>query len=143
MIKNLQELDTPLSYITLKNIYLSASSTTKYRVLRAMHKLTETDDNFLFPILRSKEPALKAEALSLLMRDQRTKRTAFKILFRISSPYGFRNKLLMEHIKIIEDKDIREAKLYLEELSKRRGFWNNNVKGESLRILEKWDAEQN
>jgi hypothetical protein len=143
MIKNLQELDTSLSYITLKNIYLSASSTTKYRVLRAMHKLTETDDNFLFPILRSKEPALKAEALSLLMRDQRTKRTAFKILFRISSPYGFRNKLLMEHIKIIEDKDIREAKLYLEELSKRRGFWNKNIKRESLRILEQWDVEQN
>jgi len=143
MIKNLQDIDTPISLITLKNIYLSASATTKYRVLRAMHKLTESDEKFLFPILKGKEPALKAEALILLMRDQRTKRLAFETLFQISSIYGFRNKLLREHIKIIEDKDLKEAKLYLEEFSKRRGFWNRNLREESLRVLEKWNAEQN
>ncbi len=143
MIKNLQDIDTPISLITLKNIYLSASATTKYRVLRAMHKLTESDEKFLFPILKSKEPALKTEALILLMRDQRTKRLAFETLFRIPSPYGIRNKRLMEHIKIIEDKDLKEAKLYLEEFSNRRGFWNRKLKEGSFRVLEKWNAEQN
>lgn len=143
MIKNLQEIDTPISLITLKNIYHAASATTKYRVLRAMYKLTESDEKFLFPILKSKEPALKAEALILLMRDQRMKRLAFESLFRIPSPYGIRNKRLLKHIKIIEDKDLREAKLYLEEFSKRRGFWNSKLKKESQRVLEKWNAEQN
>jgi hypothetical protein len=143
MIKNLQEIDTPLSFITLKTIYPSAGATTKYRVLRAMHKLTESDEKFLFPILKGKEPALKAEALLLLMREQRSKRIAFETLFRIPSPYGIRNKRLIEHLKIIEDKDLREAKLYLEEFSKRRGFWNKKLREESQRILEKWDAEQN
>lgn len=143
MIKNLQEIDTPISLITLKNIFPSGSAATKYRVLRAMYKLTESDEKFLFPILKSKEPALKAEALILLMRDQRTKRLAFDSLFRIPSPYGIRNKRLLEHIKIIEDKDLREAKLYLEEFSKRRGFWNRKLKKESRRVLEKWNAEQN
>lgn len=143
MIKNLQEIDTPLSLLTLKNIYSSASASTKYRVLRAMHKLTETDEKFLFHVLRSKEPALKAEALILLMRDPRTKRLAFDMLLRIPSPYGIRNKRLREHIKIIEDKDLREAKLYLEGFSKRGGFWNRKLKKESSRVLEKWNAEQN
>jgi len=143
MIKNLQEIDTPMSLITLKNIYPTAGATTKYRVLRAMHKLTETDEKFLFPILKSKEPALKAEALILLMRDQRTKRLAFDTLFRIPSPYGIRNKRLLEHIKIIEDKDLKEAKLYLEEFSKRHGFWNRKLRERSLSVLEKWNAEQN
>lgn len=143
MIKNLQEIDTPISLITLKNIYPLGSATTKYRVLRAMHKLTETDEKFLFAILKSKEPALKAEAMSLLMRDQRTKRLAFEMLFHIRSLYGLRNKRLMEHIKIVENKDLREAKLYLEEFSKRPRFWNRRLREESQRILEKWHAEQN
>ena len=143
MIKNLQEIDTPLSLITLKNIYLSASAATKYRVLRAMHKLTETDEKFLFPILKSKEPALKAEALILLMRDQRTKQMALDIFFRIPSVYGFKNKRLIEHIKILEDKNLKEGTLYLKEFSKRRGFWNKKLRKESSHILEKWNAEQN
>jgi hypothetical protein len=143
MIKNLQEIDTPLSLITLKNIYLSASAATKYRVLRAMHKLTETDEKFIFPILKSKEPALKAEALILLMRDQRTKQMALDILFRIPSVYGFKNKRLIEHIKILEDKNLKEGTLYLKKFSKRRGFWNKKLRKESSHILEKWNAEQN
>jgi hypothetical protein len=143
MIKNLQEIDTPISLITLKSIYPSANAATKYRILRALHKLTESDEKFLFPILKSKEPALKAEALVLLVRDQRTKRLAFEMLFKIPSPYGIRNKRLMEHIQIIEDKDLKEAKLYLEEFTKRRGFWNRKLKEESSRILEKWDVKQN
>jgi hypothetical protein len=143
MIENLQEIDIPLSLITLKNIYQTANVATKYRVLRAMHKLTETDEKFLFPILKSKEHALKAEALVLLMRDQRMKRPALETLFRLPSVYGIKNNRLIEHIKIIEDKDLKEAKPYLEEFSKRRGFWNKKLRKESLRILEKWNAEQN
>jgi len=141
MIKNLQEIDTPISLITLKSIYPSANAATKYRVLRAMHKLTESDEKFLYPILRSKEPALKAEALVLLVRDQRAKKYAFETLFKIPSPYGIRNKRLIEHIKIVEDKELKEAKLYLEEFTKRRGFWNRKLKEETSRILEKWDAK--
>jgi hypothetical protein len=141
MIRNLQEIDTPISLMTLKNIYSTASATTKYRVLRAMHKLTETDEKFLFPILKSKEPALKAEALFLLMRDQRTKRMAFEILFRIPTLYGIKNKRLIEHIKIVEAKGLKEAKLYLKEFSKRRAFWNKRLREEAQRVLEKWDAE--
>jgi hypothetical protein len=143
MIKNLQEIDTPLSLITLKTIYPTASAATKFRVLRAMHKLTEIDEKFLFPIIKSEEPALKAEALILLMRGQRTRRIAFETLFQIPSPYGIKNKRLIEHIKIIEDKELKEAKVYLKEFSQRRGFWNRNLRKESSRILEKWDAEQN
>lgn len=143
MIKNLQEIDTPLSLVTLINIYQTASAATKYRVLRAMHKLTETDEKFLFSILKSKEPALKAEALILLMRNQRMKNPAFETLFRLPSVYGIKNSRLIEHIKIVEDKDLKEAKLYLDEFSKRRGIWNKKLRKKSLRVLEKWNAEQN
>jgi hypothetical protein len=141
MIKNLKELDTPISLITLKNIYPLGSAVIKYRTLKAMQKLTEFDSKFLFPILKSKEPALKAEALIILMRDKNEKRIAFESLFHIQSPYGIKNKRLIKHIKVVEDKDLKEAKIYLEEFSRKKGFWNKKLRNDAQRVLEKWNAE--
>jgi len=141
MINNLKELDTPIALITLKNIYPLGSAVIKYRTLKAMQKLTEFDSKFLSPILKSKEPALKAEALIILMRDQNEKRIAFESLFHIQSPYGIKNKRLIEHIKVVEDKDLKEAKIYLEEFSRKKGFWNKKLRNDAQRVLEKWNAE--
>jgi len=142
MIKNLKELDSPISLITLKNIYPLGSAVIKYRTLKAMQNLTDSDPKFLLPILKCKEPALKAEALVILMKDQNEKRLAFESLFHIQSPYGLRNKRLLEHIKIVDDKHLMEGKIYLEELSRRRGFWNKKLRIEAQRVLEKWNAEK-
>ncbi len=141
MIKNLKELDSLISLITLKNIYPLGSAVIKYRVLKAMQNLAEFDPKFLSPILKSKEPALKAEALIILMRDQNEKRMAFESLFYIQSPYGVRNKRLIEHIKVVDDKDLKEATIYLEEFSRKKGFWNKKLRTEAQRALEKWNAE--
>jgi hypothetical protein len=141
MIKNLSALDSPISLITLKNIYPLGSAVIKYRTLRAMQNLTDFDPKFLSPILKSKEPALKAEALIILMRDQNEKRLAFECLFHIQSPYGTRNKRLIEHIKVVEDKNLKEAKIYLEECTRKKGFWNKKLRLEAQRVLEKWYAE--
>ncbi|MFC2164857.1 hypothetical protein ACFLT2_07675 [Acidobacteriota bacterium] len=141
IIKNLKELDSPISLITLKNIYPLGSALIKYRTLKAMQTLTEFDPKFLAPILKSKEPALKAEALVILMRGQNEKRLAFENLFHIQSPYGIRNKRLIEHIKIVEDKNLKEAKIYLEEFSRKKGFWNKKIRNEAQRVLENWNAE--
>jgi hypothetical protein len=141
MVKNLSKLDSPISLITLKNIYPLGSAVIKYRTLKAMQNLTDFDPKFLSPILKSKEPALKAEALIILMRDQRAKRLAFESLFHIQSPYGLRNKRLIEHIKIVEDKNLKEAKIYLEELCRKRGFWNKKLRLEAQGVLEKLNAE--
>ena len=142
MIKNLSELDSPISLITLKNIYPLGSAVIKYRTLKAMQKLTEFDPKFLLPILKSKEPALKAEALIILMRDQNEKRLAFESLFYIPSPLGLKNKRIIEHVKVIDDKNLKEAKIYLEELSRKKAFWNKKLRHEAQRVLEKWHAEK-
>lgn len=141
IIKNLKEIDSPFSLIALKSIYPLGSAVIKYRILKAMQALTEFDSKFLFPILKSKEPALKAETLIILIRDQNAKRLAFESLFHIQSPFGLRNKRLIEHIKVIEDKILKEAKIYLEEFGQRKGFWNKKLRSEAERVLEKWNAE--
>jgi len=135
---NLKLLDTPMSLATLEMIYPLGDTEVKVHVLQAMQSLTEFDETFLFPVLGSKDPLIQAEALILLMRNERTKHVAFAKLFKLQSPYGIRNKALIRHIRLVEEKDLRAAELYIEPLAQRKDFWNRKVRQEALRVLEKW-----
>jgi hypothetical protein len=72
------------------------------------------------------------------MRNERTKHVAFAKLFKLQSPYGIRNKTLIRHIRLVEEKDLRAADLYVEPLAQRKDLWNRKVRQEALRVLEKW-----
>ncbi|MGA2363196.1 MAG: hypothetical protein ABSG73_12135 [Candidatus Aminicenantales bacterium] len=135
---SLKLLDTPVSLATLEMIYPLGDAKVKVHVLQAMQKLNEFDETFLFPVLGSKDPLIQAEALILLMRNERTKHVAFAKLFKLQSPYGIRNKALIRHIRLVEEKDLRAADLYVEPLAQRKDLWNRKVRQEALRVLEKW-----
>jgi hypothetical protein len=135
---SLKLLDTPVSLATLEMIFPLGDAEVKVHVLQAMQNLQEFDETFLFPVLDSKDPLVQAEALILLMKNERTKHVAFAKLFKLQSPYGIRNKALMRHIRIVEEKDLRAADPYIEPLAQRKDFWNRKVRQEALRVLEKW-----
>jgi hypothetical protein len=108
----------------------------------AMDCLSEIDDKFLVAVLKAKDTTLRGQALVLLSRKESTKQAAFKKLFNIQSPYGFRNKTLIQNMKIVENKKLFIAREYIETLSKRKDFWNKKLSEEAKRILEKWDERQ-
>ncbi len=135
---SLKLLDTPVSLATLEMIYPLGDTEVKAHALQAMQSLKEFNETFLFPVLGSKDPLIQAEALVLLMRNERTKHVAFAKLFKLQSPYGIRNKALIRHIRLVEEKDLRTAALYIEPLAQRKDFWNRKVRQEALRVLEKW-----
>jgi hypothetical protein len=135
---SLKLLDTPVSLATLEMIYPLGDAKVKVHVLQAMQNLNEFDETFLFPVLGSKDPLIQAEALIILMRNERTKHVAFAKLFKLQSPYGIRNKALIRHIRLVEEKDLRAADLYVEPLAQRKDPWNRKVRQEALRVLEKW-----
>lgn len=137
---SLKFLDAPVSLATLKRIYPLGDGAVKVRTLQAMQNLREFDETFLFPVLESKDPLVQSEALTLLMRTERTKHVAFAKLFKLQSPYGIRNKALLRHIRIVEERDLRAAGPFLEPLAQRRDFWNRKVRQEANRVLEKWRA---
>jgi hypothetical protein len=110
----------------------------KVRALQAMQNLKEFDEAFLFPILGKKNEFIQAEALILLMRNERTKHVAFTKLFGLPSPYGLRNKSLLRSLRIVERYDLRGALPYIEPLSERKDVWNRKVRQEAGRVLEKW-----
>jgi len=134
----LKSIDTPVSLDTLKKVYDAGDPAVKVRALQAMQNIKEFDEAFLFPILDKKNELIQAEALILLMRNERTKHVAFTKLFGLQSPYGIRNKSLLRNLRIVEHHNLREARSYVEPLSERENFWNRNVRREAGRVLEKW-----
>ena len=142
LISSLELIDSPISIVTLKSVYNLGQTTVKLKVLKAMQKLVENDPSFLFSVLKGKSPALKGEALVILIREDRLKSKALELLFKFESPFGVRNRKLLEHIKILEDKDLRAAETALAPLRMRKGFWNRKIRSQANRILEHWHAEE-
>jgi hypothetical protein len=134
----LMSLDSPSSLTALEMIYPLGDSDVKVRVLKAMQNLKEFNEAFLFPVLDAKNPLVQAEALILLMRNERTRHVAFAKLFKLQSPYGIRNGKLIRHIRLVEARELRAADPYLEPLAQRKDFWNRKVRQEAVRVLEKW-----
>ena len=137
----LKLIDTPTSLETLEKVYQAGDAGVKLKALQAMENLREFDEAFLFPILEKKNEIIQAEALSLLMRTERTKHVAFTKLFGLASPYGLRNKTLLRNIGIVGRYGLREAAPYVAPLSERKDFWNRKVRHAAEALLEKWGLE--
>jgi hypothetical protein len=141
LIHSLGMIDSAISHMTLKNIFQSGETGIKIKVLQAMQNLSAYDNKFLLPILKSKDFQLKREAFVTLMSDKEMKGEILKKLFSIPSPYGIRNKKLLENLRIVEDKEVIAAKPYLITLREKKNFWNKKLRERAKGILEKWHAD--
>ena len=139
VIESLKTIDLIISQVVLKNIYKLVDRRIKIDVLLAMQHLSNYDTNFLMPILKDKDTRLKAEAFVILIRDKNLKDKILKRMLSMESPFGIRNKLLSENVKIMDLKEVKDAKPYLIVLSKRKNFWNKKIREGAKRVLEKWN----
>jgi hypothetical protein len=140
LINNLGMIDSTISHVTLKNIFQSGERGTKIKVLQAMQNLSSYENKFLIPILRSKDFQLKSEAFVILMGDEKLRDEILQKLFSIQSPFGIKNKRLLENLTIVEEKEMDAAKPYLINLSEKKSFWNKKLRERAKTILEKWHA---
>jgi hypothetical protein len=108
-----------------------------------MEILSLQDNDFLFSILRQGDLFARREALGILIRDEKAKKGIFEGLFLIPSPWGAKNNILLENIMMADEISLIEAKDYLERLSKRRFFWNSNVRAKAFELLRKWHDKKN
>jgi len=135
---NLKHIDTRISLVTLKDIFSFGDVSVKFRVLKSMQNLTIYDEKFLFRLLDSQDLSIRAESLTILIKDERLRQASLHRLLSIESPYGLRNKKLYRNLKLVEDMNLKDAWPYLKILSRRKNFWNKKVREVSSRILEKW-----
>ncbi len=142
IISCLANVDSLLSLDSLKSIYSFADEETRIRALKAMEELSVCDENFLLKILEEENPSLRRETLQILKKNRALTEKALGRLFSITSPFGLRNKVLVENARIIREMEIKEARESLTALSKRKFIWNKKLRREILKILQDWDARQ-
>jgi hypothetical protein len=136
----LQLVSPQISIVILKNIFQRCQRKEKIRVLRTMRELSLIEEKFLMPILKDKNPRLKGEALLILIQDEGRKKELLENFLLIKSPFGTRNKQILEHIKIIVKNDIEDAAPQLKSLTRRKHFWNRKVRKLGLKALENWNV---
>jgi hypothetical protein len=137
IMENLKTLDISFSLNSLKYIFSFGSHSVKTKALKTMQHLSMMDENFLYSILKEEDWSLKKEALLVLKREQNAEKRAAEMLLSIASPFGLKNKILEENIRTIGDAGLEEARDHLLRLSKKRFFWNKNLREEALRALSK------
>jgi hypothetical protein len=110
-------------------------------ILQAMREIEERDKEFLLSILKAKDAALRQEAFLLLCADADAQEDALAILFDIFNPFGIRNDILGENIRIAaQGKASSQARERIKAMGSRRFFWNRNIRKAALEALEGLNA---
>lgn len=125
----------------LKYLYTHANELIKFEVLKAMSKLNKVDAEFLLRQLNTDSLVLRRSLVSLLMPDERLKKSTLVSCFKIFSPWGIKNDFLMENMQIVFDLKFSEAVSYIQELSFRKFFWNKKLRNKAKKILKEWNAD--
>jgi len=138
--KNLGKVDSPASLESLKCIYSFGNEQIKIKVLESIKNLSIQDEDFLFDILKKSGISLKKRALQILMKSESAKKRVIEELFSILSPVGIRNRILLENIRITKEMELIKARDELTAISEWKSFWNKKLRGETVKVLNEWDA---
>lgn len=124
MMESLGEIDTPWAFRLLKEMFDFSGLFIKAEVLKTIGMSSFMDENFVLLNLKTKDIAIRKEALKIIKNkdtDLRTK--AAEILLNICTPFGIANKFLIENVKLIGEVEITEGEDLLRRLLKRRFLW--------------------
>jgi len=140
LIDALGQVEAPATLDILEYIYSVANQLVKLEVLESMRKGRNIDSAFLIRQLNTDSALLKKGALSALSLDPQAKEEALKLLLKISSPWGRKNRVIIENMQIVYVLGLKEAGFRIQELSRRRFFWNSRLRDKANRILREWNA---
>jgi hypothetical protein len=141
LIDTLGQLNMPVTLAMLDNIYSTANELIKIGILKNMRKSRRSDTQFLLRQLDTDSPLLRKNLLSVLILNPKTSEAALELLFNVPSFCGRKNDLLIENMQIVSDLGIIEAARYIHDLSRRRFFWNRNLRNKARQILKGWDVK--
>jgi hypothetical protein len=74
------------------------------------------------------------------MLDPQAKGTVLNLLFKIPSPFGTKNKFLIENMQIVYELGFTEAAEGIRDLSGKRFFWNIQLRNKAKQILKEWNV---
>ncbi|MFH1771473.1 MAG: hypothetical protein ABH872_01540 [Candidatus Omnitrophota bacterium] len=136
----LMDVNLDSSLIILKYIYSVSNTFVKVEVIKAMGNLSCIDKGFLFSVVRKSNPFVKKEALKIISRYKPESETAAKLLLGINNFLGFRNRIILTHLRIIQDIKLAQAEPFINSLARCRFFWNKPIRDKAKEIIEGWNA---
>lgn len=140
LVEALSQLDIPVDLGILEHIYSSANELIKLDVLKAMRKLKKIDVFFLKQQLNTDSFLLKKSLCSVLILDAQGRDIVLNLLFKISNFCGRKNKQLMENMQIAFDLRFVDALESIQNLSRRKFFWNKELRNKARQILKEWNV---
>ncbi len=140
IIESLRAADGQPALEVLEHIYLFSTGYLKTEAVRAMRDMKAFDKPFLLSVLREGDAFLKQEALFALAREESSRREAFEELFLLKNPWGLKNRIILENIAVVEWLDLRSAREYLVQLTKKLSLWDWKVKRKAGEVLRQWSS---
>lgn len=139
-IKNLEAIDPSKAIEVLKNIFSFSNNIVKAEVLKEMGSLSSYDQGFMFSILENKEFYLRKEALTILAKNEQSRKKAFEMLFPVGNSWVINSRFIMESLLLIEELGLRSAQEHLIIISKLPFFWNRKIRKKAREVLKKWNV---
>ena len=140
LVNALGQIDTPVTLSALEYIYSGGNNLVKTESLKAMRKLKKMDTAFLMRQLNTDSYPLKRELISILMFDAQAKNTILELLFKSSGFLGSKNEFLIRNMQIVSDLQIKEASVFIKGFSRKRFFWNRQLRSKATQILKEWNV---
>lgn len=140
IISTLSECDSLGSVFCLKHIYSIVNPILKVDIIKTMDRLTEKDMDFIFDVLKNGGFFPKREAVKMLLsQPEEAQKKAAHILLVFFNPLGFRNRLLMENLRIVEAGNLYNSLDVLRELNNKFFFfWEKAVKDKIKQLIERF-----
>ena len=143
VVESLQWVHLPVTFEVLQRMFVFSNNLIKVEIVRAMRRIERNDDAFLFTVLQSDDFSLKKEALRILMQEKKAKKEALAKLFDIKNRWGKQNNLILAHLTIVEELELKDAREYVVLISKQWLFWHKKIRKKAQEILERWDSGKN
>jgi hypothetical protein len=124
----------------LESLYASANEVLRIEILTAMQRLPSVDENFIVPIIKTGDYALKKEALAVVVNDASVLLKVLDMLLALPNSWGSQNEVLLENVTLVQEVGVREAYSHLVTLSNRPFFWNAAVRKRAKEVIEVWNA---
>ena len=140
LIAALGYLDLPATLEILKHLYSFVSELIKVDILNTMRKSKKVDVKFLLPQLNTNSSFLRKHLLSVLILDAQALEEALDLLLKFPSFWGTKNSLLIENMQLVFNLRITQGTSRFEDLSKRRFFWNKELRNKAKFLLKEWNV---
>lgn len=139
ILEGLESSSSVTALAVLKYIFSFADGFIKIEALKTMQTISFMDKDFLIELIKKGDIFSKKQALLILAKDTSAKKKALSILLGIRNPFGIRNKLLLQNLRVIDEVPLKEAGSYLFALSRKGLFFTGEVKRYAQEILKKHD----